>query len=87
MKKSQEVHSTEPEFKCICVSNINRYITDTCLPKKRAIFYFSKHPPPPPDYSNPPRLLLFIAISNHFQPPPPIILTPRLFGTREYTTT
>ena len=50
------MHSTEPEFKSKCISNISshKYMTDTCLPMKRAIFYFPKYPPPrlfqPPDY-------------------------------------
>ena len=43
-------------------------MTDTCLPKKRAIFCFSKHPPPP-IIPTPP----IIVISNHFH-------TPRLFS-------
>ena len=59
------MHSTEPNFKSKCISNItvhiNSYITDTCLLKKRAIFYspstdfcyIEPFPTPPPDYSHP----------------------------------
>ena len=67
------MHSTEPEFKSKFISNItvhiNIYITDRCLPKKRAVFYFSKQPP---HYSNPPDYFYV----EPFPTPPPIIPTP-----------
>ena len=74
-KKSQEVHSTEPEFNSICISNIIMHIDIYHIrvyPRKGLISNSSSTPPPrlfqPPDY----------CYIEPF-PTPPIILTPPPF--------
>ena len=76
----QEVHSTEPELKKKCTSNITVHINiyKIRIYVRQRLFSIS---PRPPDYSNPP----IIVILKYFQPPPPRLFSPlRLFGTREY---
>ena len=82
-KKSQEVHSTEPEFESKCISNISVHIDiwQIRVYLRKGLFSVSPSTPPPRLFQ-PSRLLLYRAISSSpdYSHPPP-----RLFGTREYS--